>query len=97
MSKRLHNRGGKRPGAGRPTKADRGQVKRRAVTLTLEPATVAALDAWAGSEGIARSEAADRLLSDALGLASEVSETQALLNELDGLLPGLQGAPEIHG
>lgn len=97
MSERLHRRGGYREKAGRPTNKARGLQTRQSITVTLQPATVAALDAWAKSERLARSAAVEALLSEALGPLDAIRETQELLDELDGLLPGLQEAPEVHG
>lgn len=95
MSKRLHNRGGHRAGARRPTNESRGLAKRKPITLTLLPSTVAALDAWASENKLSRSAAADNIIAESLAAWIDDKADAAELDS-DGLLPGLVEAPEIH-
>lgn len=95
MSRRLHNRGGYREGAGRPKKAAKHRERH---TLTLNPATVEKLKAWAAEQyrvmadgtqckGISLSEAVERLVSQNLpGLIPEAEDCAASLSQALALL-----------
>ena len=96
MSERLHRRGGYREKAGRPTNKARGIQTRQTVSLTLNPDTVAALDAWASENKLSRSAAADNIIAESLAAWIDDKADAAAL-DADGLLPGLVEAPEIHG
>ena len=56
------NRGGKRQGAGRPPIGD---AARKAVCVTLSPASIARVDKIASRNGVSRSTAIDSLIAAA--------------------------------
>lgn len=83
----LHNRGGARPGAGRPSK---GANARKRVAVMLTPDNQARLEAEAARQGVSRSELVNRLLEQlppapgSLHLNdTEAAPLLALIDDLD--------------